>query len=449
MINTAVVRSMAVAQSGAAARLTSARVSVGAAASASSVLPSGRSWSANSPSSSSSSMRPISPGTIRYATTSITDSKSVKKPLSKVAIVSKLRKTFECSISKAREAIEKSDGTFEGSLAWLKDDAAKSGAKKAAKVQGRIAAEGLLAFASPYTCIDPSAKVDESTMNLTPKTSSIVELNTETDFAARNPMFLKLAEDIAFTARFFAGDAYMSLDGKTGEESLKKSRTYGEFIRDLPLDYIMSAPMLDAHSTSSSGEAATVRTVSEAILETIGKLGENIKLRRVSAVIEPQGVSGSDARTIIGNYAHGSDGFGSKIAGKIAATVVIRVPNGIPQGQDEEIQRVSNKVAQQITGFNPEFVDEKSVDSEDLQKLVQLNAGESEQEILDRVVLTRQPFLFGKFNESTGRQETVAEILNQLGENVEIVGFNRWECGEGIDKKVDDFAEEVRKQAGM
>lgn len=362
-------------------------------------------------------LNPISSCTRLLATTSICRSSNVSKSSSsKVAVVAKLRKTTECSISKAREAMAATDGSYEESLKWIEEDAAKSGAKKAAKVGDRIAAEGIIALSEKSK--------DEKLNNLM---DSFVEINCETDFAARNPLFVKLAQDISYTSKFFA-------------DQLEKD----QLIKEIPLEFLLNAPLMSFNQINKL--ETEISSVSDSILQIIGKLGENIKLRR-ALIID---TSSLNDISFIGTYAHSSDSS-IKNAGKIVGTVILSIKpkdnNTKIEINDEckkELKNLSNKIAQQITGFNPLYIKESDMKESEITKL--LDPNESKQDLLNRIVLLNQNYLFGN-------GETIEQTIKTIGDKYNVIitvnDMKRWECGEGIEKKQDDFAEEVRRQAGL
>ncbi|TPX56600.1 hypothetical protein PhCBS80983_g04423 [Powellomyces hirtus] len=270
-----------------------------------------------------------------------------------LALVARLRKETQCSISKAREALSATSGTsYADALAWLQSDTLTSGAKKAAKLGSRVAAEGVV----HALCLENGAR------------GVVVEVNAETDFVARSKDFVELVKRVGATT-IMVGD-----QGVRGQGN--------EVVVDVPVEFLTSAPQLPSATAAEVGE---FKTVQEDVVETIGKLGENIKIRRA--------------------------------------------------------------VAQHIVGFNPQVVSESDI----YPTTEAASDGESASDHLDRVVLLRQPFVFGGGSVQQVLDQAVVDIFPELQRNVklEVRQFVRWECGEGIEKKGDNFVEEVMKQAGL
>ncbi|KAJ3034339.1 Elongation factor Ts, mitochondrial [Rhizophlyctis rosea] len=329
-------------------------------------------------------------------------------------LVARLRKATGCSISKAREAIkagEQAQGSteelYKSALKWLDADAAASASKKAGKLASRTAKEGLIAV------------THLSTTPQTPISASIIELNSETDFVSRSPDFTSLAERIGITAAILSDD----LSSSTATDALTSQSP----------ESLLAAPLLPHPSAPAEGEES-YQSVQERITETIGKLGENIQLRRVMTV-------GGREDQIVGTYVHGDSSL-PKNLGRIGALLVIRVRpiSLLSSSSTPTLSTLARQLAQQVVGFSPLSITPSSLPPSALPE-----EGESESDFLDRVVLLRQPFLAGG--------GTVGEVVKKVGEDVgghvEVVGFVRYECGEGIEKKEDNFAEEVLKQAGL
>ncbi|KAI8908992.1 elongation factor TS-domain-containing protein [Gorgonomyces haynaldii] len=239
------------------------------------------------------------------------------------------------------------DNHYENAIQWLKDDEEQSSQKRAQKLSSRNTTEGLVGVYS-----DGSA--------------SMVEINCETDFVAKSDLFVDLVKQVS-----------------------KNAAGYGAGLQDVSVDEILAKKIED-------------QSVKELITFTIGKLGENIQLRRVVS-------SKEEKDTIYGAYSHQGGQSLPQGMGRISSLVQIKC-----EPKNQEIQPLARKLAQHISGFNPTSV----------------------QELYD------QPYLFGG--------GSVKEILDQeaqkLGVKCDIVDFKRWECGEGLEKKQENFAEEVARQ---
>lgn len=168
----------------------------------------------------------------------------------------------------------------------------------------------------------------------------------------------------------------------------------------------------------------------EVIVETIGKLGENITLRRAAVAVVEKGASAG--------YVHGGD----STSGKIGGLATIQAAGGIHnEAASAALAKAARQVARQAVGYAPTYLNPEDVPSEELQS--QSDA----KQYLSEKVLTQQPFILTP-------DQTVAEYLDKtakeagLSDGANITGFIRWEVGEGIEKQENDFASEVRKAAG-
>ncbi|KAJ1742743.1 hypothetical protein LPJ78_002348 [Coemansia sp. RSA 989] len=212
-----------------------------------------------------------------------------------MAALKKLRQLSEVSISRAKEALQRTDGSVEQALEWLQRDALAAGAQKAAKVSGRVAAEGAVAVHS----------------NAANTAATIVELGCETDFVARNAAFVDLAARIA--------QAGSALDG-AGSTGIG---------------------VLDTAAVAAQAVGGT--SAADAITAAIGHLGENVVLRRAATAGGPG--------FVVGTYVHGAvAGSDGHRAGKIGALVALR-----SDGDRAELAPFAQQLAQQVVGFAPRF----------------------------------------------------------------------------------------------
>lgn len=259
----------------------------------------------------------------------------------------------------------------------------EKGIMKAQKKAGRIAAEGLVRVA-----------FGEGN-----KTASIVEVNSETDLVAKNEEFIEFVEDLA-------------------KEVLVKG--------NMPMEQFMAEPF---------GEG----TVQETLTAKVAKIGENLSIRRFAKVEE-------DGVVYVG-YTHGG--------GRIGVIVGIKT-----DAAADEIAAVGKDVAMQVASMNPKFVNEDGVDPEYLEnekKILTeqvLNEGKKP-EMVERIVagkikkelkevcLLDQPFVK---DGDVSVQQYVANAAKEIGKDMEVVSMIRYEVGEGIEKKEDDFAAEVAAQ---
>ena len=304
------------------------------------------------------------------------------------ALVKELRDATGAGMMDCKKALVATDGDMDKAVDYLREN----GLAKAAKKASRIASEGLvrMAFAA-----DGSA-------------ASAVEVNSETDFVAKNEEFIEFVEKLADIA-------------------LKADKACAECLKEMPY-----------------GEEGTV---AEALTAKIAKIGENMNLRRAVKCNTP-GVK------YVG-YSHGGGRIGVIIGLKTDASV-------------EEVTICGKDVAMQAASMRPLYVDEESVDPEYLahEKEVILAQAMNEnnelpenkrkpQAIIEKMITGRvkkslkevclvdQAFVKDS-NMSVG--EYVASCAKALGKDIQVVEMVRYEVGEGIEKKVENFAEEVAKQ---
>ena len=295
------------------------------------------------------------------------------------ALVKELRERTGAGMMDCKKALVETDGDIEKAIDYLRE----KGIMKAQKKAGRIAAEGLVRVA-----------FGEGN-----KTASIVEVNSETDFVAKNEEFIEFVEDLA-------------------KEVLAKG--------NMPMEQFMAEPF---------GEG----TVQETLTAKVAKTGENLSIRRFAKVEE-------DGVVYVG-YTHGG--------GRIGVIVGIKT-----DAAADEIAAVGKDVAMQVASMNPKFVNEDGVDPEYLEnekKILTeqvLNEGKKP-EMVERIVagkikkelkevcLLDQPFVK---DGDVSVQQYVANAAKEIGKDMEVVSMIRYEVGEGIEKKEDDFAAEVAAQ---
>ncbi|KAI8825247.1 elongation factor TS-domain-containing protein [Fimicolochytrium jonesii] len=340
-----------------------------------------------------------------------------------VKLVARLRKETQCSISKAREALAAVPSTssdhYASALAWLEADQAASGRKKAAKLDGRVAAEGLVHVVG----VDGGKRV------------AMVEVNAETDFVARSGDFVGLVDGVGASVLF------AEIAGGKG------------VVRQLDVEDVNAAP-----AWPSSRSAETIpggETVRETVVAAIGKLGENIRVRRAVVTRFPgeedatATTSATDSKEVYvaGGYAHsGGDSVIPPGFGRIAAVAVLKIANNNPQLSTEtrtKLHRLAAQIAQHVVGFSPATIAPVSAPGPSD------SARDPEDTETTSTALLTQPFLFG----GGTVQEVLARNATELGlatqDQLAVHDFLRWECGEGIEKNETDFAEEVKKQAGL
>lgn len=294
--------------------------------------------------------------------------------------VKELREMTGAGMMDCKKALVETDGNMDAAVDLLRE----KGLAKAAKKAGRIAAEGLVRTA----------------FSEDGKTASIIEVNSETDFVAKNPEFIEFVEVLADKA----------LDQE-----------------DRSMDNFMEADYDKDHK------------IKDVLTEKISKIGENMKIRRFMRKATP-GV-------VYTGYIHGG--------GKIGVIVGIKT-----DATKDEIATVGKDVAMQVASMSPKFVTESEVDQDwlanetEIAKQQLLNEGKKP-ELLDRIIpgkikaLLKEVCLvdqkFVKDGDITVA-EYVAEESKKLGKPMEVVEMVRYEVGEGIEKKEEDFAAEVAAQ---
>ena len=286
------------------------------------------------------------------------------------SLVKELREKTGAGMMDCKKVLTETDGDMEKAIELLRE----RGIAKAAKKSGRVAAEGLV-----------DAYISEDG-----KTGAVVEVNSETDFVAKNEEFKKFVMDVA-----------------------------KQVVENNPKDV---EALLAEQANFEEG-----KTVNEALIGKIATIGENLSIRRFVR-FETEG--------FVEKYIHGD--------GKIA--VLVNMKKG-----DKE---VAKDICMQIAAARPEYVKRDEVPQErvakemEILKVQTMNDGNPEA-IADKIVQGR----IGKFYEEICLVDQayvkdpnmkVSELLKQ--KDAEVIEFARFEKGEGIEKKEENFAEEVMKQ---
>ena len=281
------------------------------------------------------------------------------------SMVKELRERTGAGMMECKKALVETDGDMEAAAELLR----KSGQAKADKKAGRVAADGRIVIRA-----DGARAV-------------VVEVNSETDFVAKDENFIAFAEA--------AADAALA-SGTTDVEAFA-----GE-------------------------ELADGRSIEQARTDLISKVGENISVRRIATIA-------SDGT--LGHYTHGA---------KIGAAVAL-------EGGDEDLAR---DIAMHVAAINPTCIDESGVPAETLERERRIFAEQAAEsgkpaEIVEKMVTGRvakflkeitlvgQPFV-------KDDKVSVGKLLDKAGARV--TAFIRFEVGEGIEKKQENFADEVMKQ---
>jgi elongation factor Ts len=301
------------------------------------------------------------------------------------AMVKDLREKTGAGMMDCKNALGETGGEIEAAIDWLR----KKGLSKAAKKSGRIAAEGLVAvFVHGVDGV-------------------VVELNSETDFVARNPQFQALARNIARVA---------VETGMTDVEALKAAAYPGG------------------------------GTLADAIANAIATIGENITLRRAAAVHVGQGV--------VGQYVHNAVSEG---LGKIGVLVPLE-----SKADPQALAPLGRLIALHVAAANPLALDSASLDPAAVAReravLAGKNAGKPAH-VLEKIVesglktyfkevcLLDQPSIHAEHAGNTIGQ-AVAEAGHSAGTPVRVNAFVRYALGEGIEKPDPDFAAEVAAARG-
>ena len=310
------------------------------------------------------------------------------------AMVKELRESTGAGMMECKKALSASDGDMDAAVEFLR----KNGQAKAEKKASRIAAEGLTAVAVK----------DE-------KTAAVVEVNSETDFVAKNEKFQAFVNAVATQA--------------VNSDSAD-------------LDSFMN----EAWNEDSS------KTVKEALVEITAVISEKIDLRRFQKLTASEG--------IVVPYVHG----GGRISVLVEAKTDV---------VNDAIKEALHNVAMQVAALAPKYVDMNDVPEEykEHEKEILLAQATKENEELPEEKRKPQQILekmlIGRLNKELKEiclneqvyvkaedgKQTVAQYIAQVAKansaDLTIKSFVRFETGEGIEKKQDNFAEEVMAQAGL
>ncbi|MCB8575600.1 translation elongation factor Ts [Dorea formicigenerans] len=305
------------------------------------------------------------------------------------SMVKELREMTGAGMMDCKKALSATDGDFDKAIEFLREKGLATAEKKA----GRIAAEGLVA-----TTIKDGDKV-----------AAIVEVNAETDFVAKNEVFQTFVKEVVEQA---ANTDAADIDAFKAEK--------------WALD--------------------TSMTVDEKLAAMIAKIGENMNIRRFEKIVSEDG--------IVVSYIHA--------AGKIGVLVEAKTENN-----DERVKEALKNVAMQVAALNPKYVSTDDVPEEykEHEKEILIaqakndpkNANKPEN-IIEKMITGRlakelkEICLLEQEYVKAENKETVAKYLEmvskEVGTPVELKRFVRFETGEGLEKKNEDFAAEVAAQMG-
>ena len=306
------------------------------------------------------------------------------------AMVKELREMTGAGMMDCKKALNETNGNMDEAVEFLR----KSGQAKAVKKEGRIAAEGLCRVVTDGD-----------------KVAAVVEVNSETDFVAKNEQFQSFVEAVAKQA------------------------------------LVTSASDIDAFLAESWNEDSS-KTVNEALVDKIAVIGEKLSIRRFEKVVAENGC--------VVTYTHGGGKIGVIVE---AETAVV----------NDAVKEALTNLAMQVAALYPKYVSsdevseeykahEKEIIAEQIKNDPKM-AGKPENVIegavagrlnkeLKEVCLLEQIYVKAEDGKLTVKQYLDA-VSKENGTAVQIKRFVRFETGEGIEKKVDDFAAEVAAQAGM
>ena len=293
-------------------------------------------------------------------------------------MVKELRERTGAGMMDCKAALQETGGEMEQSVDLLR----KKGLAKAAKKAGRIAAEGLIGLA-----VEGSKGV-------------LVEVNSETDFVARNDLFQGLVKMIANVA----------LTVGTDMEKIKAAKV---------------GPI----------------TVADAIADTIAKIGENMTLRRASQLSVGTGV--------IASYVHNSVEEG---LGKIGVLVALE-----STGKADELKRFGRMVAMHVAASNPQAIDSSGLDAEVVRREKDVLADKYKAQgkpanVVEKIVESGLKTFFKEVclldqayihEPDKSVSQAIKEAEGKAGGPIKVTGFVRYALGEGIDRPENDFGGEV------
>ena len=301
------------------------------------------------------------------------------------ALVKDLREKTGAGMMDCKKALAETNGDLDAAIDWLR----KKGLSAASKKAGRVAAEGLVAVA------------------VKDNVGAIVEVNSETDFVGRNPQFQALASGVAAVA-LSAGD--------------------------------------DVATIEAAAFPGSSRNVKDEVTHAIATIGENMTLRRAKKLTVDGGV--------VVSYVHSAlaDGLG-----KLGVLVALK-----STGKRDVLEQIGKQVAMHIAAANPQSLSTKDLDQSLVERertvLTDQAAGSGKpadiiakmvegriRKFYQEVVLLEQTFVI---DGETPVGKAVEKAAKDAGAPIEIAGFVRFQLGEGIEKKTDDFAAEVAKMAG-
>lgn len=298
------------------------------------------------------------------------------------ALVKELREKTGAGMMDCKAALTETGGNLEAAVDWLR----AKGLSKAAKKSSRIAAEGLVAAA------------------VEGQKGSLVEVNAETDFVARNDKFQAMVAEIA----------RLALQSEGSIEKLKGQAFPG-----------------------------SKNDVAQQVAELVATIGENMSVRRTTLLKVGQGA--------VGQYVHNQSAPGM---GKIASLVGLE-----STGNASEVASLARMLAMHVAAANPVALDLATVPVETLERekaiLTEKNAGKPAN-VMEKILQSGLKSFAKEFclleqayvhDAAKSVSQVLKEAEGKVGAPVRLTGFARFQLGEGIEKQADDFAAEVAKAA--
>ncbi len=300
------------------------------------------------------------------------------------AMVKELREMTGAGMMDCKKALAATDGNMDEAVEFLR----KNGQAKAEKKAGRIAAEGLV-----KTVIDGQK-------------AAIVEVNSETDFVAKNADFQAYVADVA-------------------DQAVKSDAAD------------MDAFMAEAWAADAS------KTVKEALVEKVAVIGENLNIRRFEKVEAKDGC--------VVDYIHGGGRIGVLVVAK--SSVV-----------NDAVKEALKNIAMQIAALHPLYVSRAEVPQDFIEKETAILKEQARNENPDKPENILDKMIVGRLNKELKEfclldqayvkdgdltvGKYLAAVSKEVGAEVSVEKFVRYETGEGLEKKSENFAEEVAKQMG-
>ena len=302
------------------------------------------------------------------------------------AMVKELREASGAGMMDCKKALAACEGDMEAAIDFLR----KNGQMKAQKKADRIAAEGICMAA----------------VSADNKTAAAVEVNSETDFVAKNEKFQTFVSQVA--------------------------------------DVVLNNDIADNDALMASAwDHSDAATVADALVEQIAVIGENMKIRRFAKVVEDNG--------FVASYTH--------MGGKIVVLIDV-----VTDTVNDAVCEMAKNIAMQACALRPEYTSRDEVSEEFLAKekeilteAARLEKPDAPEKVLNGMVMGRinkelkeiclldQVYVKAEDGKQTV-QQYVDQVAKENGASIKIKGFVRFETGEGLEKKQEDFAAEVAAQ---